>query len=368
MADVSKNLRDSLLKQISQIPAKDSTAGQDYLGKAYTQDFESLSKKLPENEMKENKKLNAKRQFAKDLQSDPDFADFKERAKYGPTSSETYGTPNATSDDPFIQKRKYKRVGKEEELDEKWSKKYKDSIDCSNPKGFSQRAHCQGKKKKQMSEEVLKGGKADNKTFEELVNKYKTKGKDIKIVEKELKNQLSKGINVEMEHTDNRKRAKEIAMDHLFEDPKYYDKLKKIESKEATATGGGTGAFEAPFAFKDSEFVRNSLKEKPKKVETKEATGSASVGAYSQPSIWAKSMSKKDFRGYDKPVLPGGKFVTVKKKCKTFPYCNQGDIKALKIFENELVKEVISNLSKKYQISESVIKNLIIDDIKNRNN
>ena len=30
-----------------------------------------------------------------------------------------------------------------------WSQKYKDSIDCSNPKGFSQRAHCQGRKKRQ---------------------------------------------------------------------------------------------------------------------------------------------------------------------------------------------------------------------------
>jgi hypothetical protein len=29
-----------------------------------------------------------------------------------------------------------------------WSEKYKKSIDCDNPKGFSQRAHCQGKKKK----------------------------------------------------------------------------------------------------------------------------------------------------------------------------------------------------------------------------
>ena len=35
----------------------------------------------------------------------------------------------------------------EEELEEKWSEKYKRSIDCNNPKGFSQRAHCQGKKK-----------------------------------------------------------------------------------------------------------------------------------------------------------------------------------------------------------------------------
>lgn len=28
-----------------------------------------------------------------------------------------------------------------------WSEKYKRSIDCNNPKGFSQRAHCQGRKK-----------------------------------------------------------------------------------------------------------------------------------------------------------------------------------------------------------------------------
>lgn len=32
-------------------------------------------------------------------------------------------------------------------LKEKWSAKYKKSINCSNPKGFSQRAHCQGRKK-----------------------------------------------------------------------------------------------------------------------------------------------------------------------------------------------------------------------------
>mgnify|MGYP003111414403 CR=1 FL=1 len=32
--------------------------------------------------------------------------------------------------------------------EKKWSKKYKRSIDCSNPKGFSQKAHCAGKKKR----------------------------------------------------------------------------------------------------------------------------------------------------------------------------------------------------------------------------
>jgi hypothetical protein len=32
---------------------------------------------------------------------------------------------------------------------EDWTNKYKKSIDCSNPKGFSQRAHCAGRKKEQ---------------------------------------------------------------------------------------------------------------------------------------------------------------------------------------------------------------------------
>ena len=39
----------------------------------------------------------------------------------------------------------------EDQLDEKWTKKYKDSINCSNPKGFSQKAHCAGKQKNESS-------------------------------------------------------------------------------------------------------------------------------------------------------------------------------------------------------------------------
>lgn len=39
----------------------------------------------------------------------------------------------------------------EEFISEKWSQKYKRSINCSNPKGFSQRAHCQGRKKNEDS-------------------------------------------------------------------------------------------------------------------------------------------------------------------------------------------------------------------------
>jgi hypothetical protein len=44
--------------------------------------------------------------------------------------------------------KKYKKLKEEiDTLKEKWSAKYKRSINCSNPRGFSQRAHCQGRKK-----------------------------------------------------------------------------------------------------------------------------------------------------------------------------------------------------------------------------
>jgi hypothetical protein len=42
--------------------------------------------------------------------------------------------------------------------------------------------------------------------------------------------QIAKGVKVEMEHTIDPKKAKEIALDHLTEDPFYYDKLEMVES------------------------------------------------------------------------------------------------------------------------------------------
>jgi len=41
---------------------------------------------------------------------------------------------------------------KTKKMNEDWSDKYKKSINCDNPKGFSQKAHCQGKKKKSLKE------------------------------------------------------------------------------------------------------------------------------------------------------------------------------------------------------------------------
>ena len=44
--------------------------------------------------------------------------------------------------------------GIDPQMMEAWSQKYKNSINCSNPKGFSQKAHCAGKKKHNESTEL----------------------------------------------------------------------------------------------------------------------------------------------------------------------------------------------------------------------
>ena len=132
------------------------------------------------------------------------------------------------------------------------------------------------------------------------------------------------------------------------------DDTKKEESKEATGSGG-SGGYEAPLFLGEEPNI--------KKVETKEATGSSSSGSYESPSFLAKSMSKKDWRGKSKTQLPGGKFVQVKKKCKKFPYCNQGDIKALNIFENDTLKGVIQKVSGMYDLHEDHIKDIILNEM-----
>lgn len=207
-----------------------------------------------------------------------------------------------------------------------------------------------------LKEDDLEGGLSDGKNLKDLAKKHKV---DIE----ELKKQLEMGIDVEKkEHIKNKKSAKEIAMDHLFEDPKYYTNLKKMElgkkeNKEATGSGS-SGAYSAPL-FSGEE---------PKKVEATEATSSGSVGAYETPAVWAKSTKSKDWRGKSKTQIPGGAFVTVKKKCKSFPYCNQGDIKSLKIYERREVKNAIENVARKLNISETVIKAIIQHELEKNGN
>ena len=98
-----------------------------------------------------------------------------------------------------------------------WSEKYKRSIDCDNPKGFSQKAHCQGKKKR------LKEQFKPFKTPEQIAKKHRL---DVSFII----NQLNMGISIEQEHTKDKDLATDIALQHLDEIPDYYTRLKKMEA------------------------------------------------------------------------------------------------------------------------------------------
>jgi len=289
-------------------------------------------------------------------------------------------------------------------------------------------------------EEKVMGGKADDMSVEDLADKHNV---DVRDIEKEIE----VGVRIEMEHTDDKEIAREIAMDHIFEFPDYYtdpnygliavedikgenkkmvrvskddinrlekerklttddfdlsyrenieedldsnrisdmlrNKRKKENSRRESprefeqlrrvrnekpnfedlyidldseeeieeATGASSsGAFVAPLGgktirrtFKKSEIPElvggvpkggmnrpigsmysfNEEKEVLEEEELDEATTVGSVGGqYVTPKFWAKG--KGNWRNRVKKAYPGGKFVNIKKKCKTYPYCDQG--------------------------------------------
>ncbi|MFL3662348.1 MAG: hypothetical protein ACI6PN_11400 [Polaribacter sp.] len=137
-----------------------------------------------------------------------------------------------------------------------------------------------------------------------------------------------------------------------------WDKTKEEEMGEAT-TSASAGAFMAPMGM-DPRFA-GKKKKKKKKEEFDEATTAASSGQYSTPKIWAKD--EKNWRGKAKTQWPGGKFVKVKDKCKKFPYCNQGDINALEITDNKMVKAAITEVAKKTGKDRTYIKELVKKEI-----
>jgi len=106
---------------------------------------------------------------------------------------------------------------------EEWSEKYKRSIDCDHPKGFSQRAHCQGKKKKVKEDVELDEALKSHHSVDQIAKKHRL---DVSFVQ----NQLDMGIKIEHEHVTDKDTAMDIALQHLDEIPDYYTRLKKMEA------------------------------------------------------------------------------------------------------------------------------------------
>ena len=111
-----------------------------------------------------------------------------------------------------------------------WSRDYKRTINCDSPKGFSQKAHCDARKKRQRGEKTKSRSPfsemhelKSHKSVEEIAKKHRI---EVSFV----KTQLKMGIPIEYEHTKDKDLATDIALQHLDEIPDYYTRLKKMEA------------------------------------------------------------------------------------------------------------------------------------------
>ena len=234
--------------------------------------------------------------------------------------------------------------------------------------------------------ELLKGGLADNKTLIQIAKKHDAKNYyHISDMVKSLKKQVKLGLPVEMEHTDDEDKAKEIVYDHLWEDPNYYTKLKKIEATESMGADS-SGSFESGLSTpiikrKITTYHNSNMTEKEEDLD--EAMDASSSGQFDVPAFGKTTKGGRknplkidgpssEYKGRavtDKkfPRLggPDGVFVKIKEKCKRFPYCNQGDTGALEfIKEDKEIRTAIIEASEKTGIPQNEIQKIVLNEIK----
>ncbi len=105
---------------------------------------------------------------------------------------------------------------------EKWSKKYRRSIDCSNPKGFSQKAHCAGRRKRK------RGGKTKSRPVESTMENNMKNLREF--VENEINENLKKETAKKKINESSKTLFEAIT---LAEQIKKTSNTKKIEMAEA---------------------------------------------------------------------------------------------------------------------------------------
>ena len=232
----------------------------------------------------------------------------------------------------------------------------------------------------------IKGGKSDKISLEDIARKHS-------VFIGTIKKELEMGLKVEMEHTNDKEKAREISLDHLTEFPDYYTRLDKMEKdakssmkepKEVTGAGA-SGSFETGMSMPIMK--RDIQNFKLKSSEVKEVTGAGvSAGAMYDAPIGHKqkdplaidnppskkgsnesasitAASSKDMiatkKGFPRYGGPDAKFVEIKDKCKTFPYCNQ-----MSGLDNLTLKEAIERAAKKYGITTKQVEEILLKESK----
>jgi hypothetical protein len=192
---------------------------------------------------------------------------------------------------------------------------------------------------------------------------------------KQLKKRNSEKFSKE-EIFDKIRQKRDEELDRREKENEDWASLWDEEEMEESTGASSSGSFEGPLGGKEDTIRRTftkseipvsvngidkpigklySFNPKPEVIEEdeiEEATGADSAGPYVGPRMWASN--KKNWRGAHKKAYPGGKFVNIKKKCSTHPYCNQGwggpggppitltntsDMKIDGVFENKIIRK-----------------------------
>ncbi len=90
-----------------------------------------------------------------------------------------------------------------------------------------------------VKENELKGGKADGMNLVDIAKKHAGDYYDYRNLLPIVKQEFIKGYAIEREHTSDPNVAKEIALDHLYEHPRYYTRLAVVDEKINETTGNG---------------------------------------------------------------------------------------------------------------------------------
>jgi hypothetical protein len=154
---------------------------------------------------------------------------------------------------------------------------------------------------------------------------------------------------------------------------KLYNFLFEAETKEATGAASAGNSISAPALsmWSEDEEAKSEYKRLEKEEgEFKEATSSASVGPYDANSFENIKMkgntTKGKGRSWKKTQIAGGSFVDINPKCKTFPYCNQGNAGAVRYRKSKNkspLQESIENVSLQTGLSVEKIKSLLISKL-----
>lgn len=246
---------------------------------------------------------------------------------------------------------------------------------------------------------ILKGGRSDKMSVEDIARKHSQFVGTIKLA-------LERGLKVEREHSSDKNKATEIAMDHLSEDPDYYEKLEKMETgkycgkckrlkkkctckKEETkeqTMSDSSGSFEGPIFGKTIQKKDVHKLHNFSKINEVADSGISAGAMYDAPighktkdpleidnpetsdgNIMANRKTDKKSIAVKKPNFPkfGGpesKFVEINPKCKKFPYCNQGDPKNMKLYEVKGMREAIKEAARKYGLTIAQVEKMVIKE------